>query len=142
MVSPSLMALRTATLKKFPKAKWVEYESFQRTEGRVGATLAFGEPVTPQTNFDKAKVILGLDSDFLGLDWQTPLPTKQYSSGAPHCGEEDLEKMNRLYAVESQFSMTGAQCRSPSAHARFGGKAVRHRCRHGAGSDSRIERRQ
>ncbi len=107
VVSPSLMALRTATLKKFPKAKWVEYESFQRTEGRVGATLAFGEPVTPQTHFDKAKVILGLDSDFLGLDWQTPLPTKQYSSGRRIAAEEDLEKMNRLYAVESQFSMTG-----------------------------------
>jgi len=108
VVSPSLMALRAATLKKFPKAKWVEYESFQRTEGRVGATLAFGEPVTPQTHFDKAKVILGLDSDFLGLDWQTPLPTKQYSSGRRIAAEEDLEKMNRLYAVESQFSMTGA----------------------------------
>ena len=59
-------ALRTDALKKFPKAKWVEYESFQRTEGRVGATLAFGEPVTPQTNFDKAKVILGARFGFPG----------------------------------------------------------------------------
>ncbi len=108
VVSPSLMALRTATLKKFPKAKWVEYESFQRSEGRIGATLAFGEPVAPQTNFDKAKVILGLDSDFLGLDWQTPLPTKQFSSRRHISSEEDLENVNRLYAVESQFSMTGA----------------------------------
>ncbi len=108
VVSPSLAGLRTAALKKFPKAKWVEYESFQRTEGRVGATLAFGEPVTPQTNFDKAKVILGLDSDFLGLDWQTPLPTKQFSSRRHISSEEDLENINRLYAVESQFSMTGA----------------------------------
>jgi MoCo/4Fe-4S cofactor protein with predicted Tat translocation signal len=108
VVSPSLMALRTATLKKFPKAKWIEYEAFQRTEGRIGATLAFGEPVTPQTNFDKAKVILGLDSDFLGLDWQTPLPTKQFSSRRHVMGEEDLDNINRLYAVESQFSMTGA----------------------------------
>jgi len=108
VVSPSLMALRTATLKKFPKAKWIEYESFQRTAGREGATLAFGEPVTPQTNFDKAKVILGLDSDFLGLDWQTPLPTKQFSSRRHVSSEEELENINRLYAVESQFSMTGA----------------------------------
>ncbi len=108
VTSPSLMALRTATLKKFPKAKWVEYESFQRNEGRIGATLAFGEPVTPQTNFDKAKVILALDSDFLGLDWQTPLPTKQYSSRRRVAGDEDLGNMNRLYSVESQFSLTGA----------------------------------
>ena len=108
VTSPSLSALRTATLKKFPKAKWIEYEAFQRTEGRIGATLAFGEPVTPQTNFDKAKVILALDSDFLGLDWQTPLPTKQFASARRIAGEEDLAKMNRLYSVESQFSITGA----------------------------------
>jgi MoCo/4Fe-4S cofactor protein with predicted Tat translocation signal len=107
VVSPSLMALRTATLKKYPKAKWVEYESFQRTEGRIGATMAFGEPVTPQTNFDKAKVILALDSDFLGLDWQTPLPTKQYSSRRRIAKDEDLDNMPRLYSVESQFSLTG-----------------------------------
>ena len=73
-----------------------------------GATLAFGQPVAPQTNFDKAKVILGLDSDFLGLDWQTPLPTKQFSSRRHVSSEEDLENINRLYAVESQFSLTGA----------------------------------
>ncbi len=70
--------------------------------------MAFGEPVTPQTNFDKAKVILALDSDFLGLDWQTPLPTKQYSSRRRVASDEDLENMPRLYSVESQFSITGA----------------------------------
>ena len=48
-----------------------------------------------------------MDSDFLGLDWQTPLPTKQYSSRRRVASEEDLEKMNRLYSVESQFSLTG-----------------------------------
>ena len=108
VTSPSLSALRTATLKKYPKAKWVEYESFQRTAGREGATLVFGEPVTPQTNFDKAKVILALDSDFLGLDWQTPLPTKQYSKARRVESEDDLDKLPRLYSVESQFSITGA----------------------------------
>ncbi len=107
VASPSSMALRSETLKKFPKAKWVEYESFQRTAGPAGAMLAFGQVVTPQTRFDKAKVIVGLDSDFLGLDWQTPLPTKQYSSRRRVAGEEDLDKMNRLYSVESQFSLTG-----------------------------------
>src|SRR5215472_8540929 len=106
--SPSLTTLRTETLKKFPKAKWVEYESFQRVNGRLGGEIAFGSPVSIQTNFDKAKVILGLDSDFLGLDWTTPLPTKQFSSRRRVESEEDLEKMNRLYSVESQFSITGA----------------------------------
>jgi len=107
VTSPSLMALRAETLKKFPKAKWIEYESFQRTNGAAGALLAFGQPVHLHSNFDKAKVILALDSDFLGLDWQTPLPTKQFSSRRRVESEEDLDKINRLYSVESQFSITG-----------------------------------
>ena len=107
VTAPSLVALRAETLKKFPKAKWIEYEAFQRGNGRAGAMLAFGQPVNLQTNFDKAKVILGLDSDFLGLDWTTPLPTKQFSSRRRVESEEDLEKLNRLYSVESQFSVTG-----------------------------------
>ena len=53
-------------------------------------------------------MILALDSDFLGLDWQTPLPTKQFSTRRRVASEEDLDKMNRLYSVESQFSLTGA----------------------------------
>ena len=108
VTSPSLVALRSETLKKFPKAKWVEYEAFQRNNGREGAMIAFGQPVNIQTNFDKAKVILALDSDFLGLDWTTPLPTKQFSSRRRVEKQEDLEKLNRLYSVESQFSITGA----------------------------------
>src|SRR5215472_14980626 len=108
VTSPSLMALRADTLRKYPKAKWIEYESFQRTNGHEGAMLAFGQPVKIQTNFDRAKVILALDSDFLGWDWTTPLPTKQFSSRRRVASEEDFEKVNRLYSVESQFSITGA----------------------------------
>jgi molybdopterin-containing oxidoreductase family iron-sulfur binding subunit len=105
--SPSLMAMRADMLKKFPKAKWVEYEAFQRTAGAEGSMLAFGQAVTPAARFDKAKVILGLDSDFLGMDWQTPLPTKQFAATRRVESEEDLDKMSRLYSVESQFSLTG-----------------------------------
>ncbi|HEY4363945.1 MAG TPA: TAT-variant-translocated molybdopterin oxidoreductase [Bryobacteraceae bacterium] len=108
VASPSLFALRADVLKKFPKAKWVEYEAFQRNAGRAGAMIAFNEAVSPQTDFSKAKVIVALDSDFLGQDWQTPLPTKQFSSRRHMDSEEDFDKINRLYSVESQFSITGA----------------------------------
>ncbi len=108
VVSPSLSALRAQALAKFPKAKWVEYEALARDNERAGAALAFGQTVDAHPQFDKAKVIVALDADFLGLDWATPLPTKQFSRGRRIAGEEDLEKFSRLYAVESQFSLTGA----------------------------------
>jgi len=108
VTSPSLGALRADALKKFPKAKWVEYEPISREHERSGLTMAFGQALEPVTDFSKAKVIVALDADFLGLDSPTVLPTKQYSKGRKFASEEDFEKANRLYAVESQFSLTGA----------------------------------
>ena len=56
---------------------------------------------------DKAKVILSLDADFLGLD-SASRSDEAFAKRRRVGSEEDLEKMNRLYVVESQFSLTGA----------------------------------
>jgi MoCo/4Fe-4S cofactor protein with predicted Tat translocation signal len=106
--SPTLESLRTEALKKWPTAKWVEYESIARDNERAGAMLAFGQAVNIHPQFDKAKVILSLDYDFLGADWPTPLATKLFSKNRHVNSEEDLDKLSRLYVVESQFSLTGA----------------------------------
>src|SRR5258708_12017576 len=82
VVSPTLAAQRAQPLAQFPKAKWIEYESIARDNERAGAMLAFGtlgQAVDVQPQYDKAKVIVALDADFLGLDSTTPLPTKQFS---------------------------------------------------------------
>ena len=108
VVSPTLQSQRAEALKKWPKAKWVEYESLSRENERKGAELAFGQAVNVHPQFDKAKVILSLDYDFLGTDYPTPLATKLFSKNRHVNSEEDLEKISRLYVVESQFSLTGA----------------------------------
>jgi molybdopterin-containing oxidoreductase family iron-sulfur binding subunit len=108
VVSPTLESLRADALKKWPKAKWVEYESLSRENERNGAVLAFGQAVDVHPQFDKAKVILSLDYDFLGTDYPTPLATKLFSKNRHVDSEADLEKISRLYVVESQFSLTGA----------------------------------
>ena len=53
-------------------------------------------------------MVVALDHDFLGLDSPTPLPTKQFSKGRQRRIRRGSRKINRLYAVESQFSLTGA----------------------------------
>ena len=108
VISPTLESQRAEALKKFPKAKWVEYESIARDNEHAGAMLAFGQAVDVHPQFDKAKVILSLDYDFLGNDFPTPLATKLFSKNRHVDSEEDLEKISRLYVVESQFSLTGA----------------------------------
>ena len=70
--------------------------------------LAFGQALKVHPQFDKAKVIVALDADFLGLDSATPLPTKQFSKRRTSRAKRILKNINRLYAVESQFSLTGA----------------------------------
>ena len=108
VVSPTLESQRAEALKKWPKAQWVEYESIARDNERAGAMLAFGQAVHVHPQFDKAKVILSLDYDFLGTDYPTPLATKLFSKNRHVDSEEDLDKISRLYVVESQFSLTGA----------------------------------
>src|SRR5207248_2271271 len=108
VISPTLESLRADVLKKYPKAKWIEYESIARDNERDGAMLAFGQPLTAHPQYDKARVILSLDHDFLGTDHPTPLATKLFSKGRRIESEEDMEKLSRLYVVESQFSLTGA----------------------------------
>jgi MoCo/4Fe-4S cofactor protein with predicted Tat translocation signal len=104
--SPTLGLQKAEILKKYPKAQWVEYDSVSFDQQRLGAQMAFGQPLEPLYRFDQAAVIFSLDSDFLGLDSQTILPVKQFSAGRRV--QKPGDEMNRLYVAESNFTITGA----------------------------------
>jgi MoCo/4Fe-4S cofactor protein with predicted Tat translocation signal len=104
--SPSLEAVRAHALRRFPKARWVEYEPISEDEALAGAAIAFGKPVTPQYHFDKADVVLSLDADFLGLDSPHVAYIRDFSRRRRISSPEDT--MNRLYVAESRLSITGA----------------------------------
>jgi molybdopterin-containing oxidoreductase family iron-sulfur binding subunit len=106
IASPSVEALRTSILQRLPKAKWVEWEPVNHDTSRGGAQIAFGEALYPLPAFDKAKVVVALDYDFLGIDAHSAGVVKRFSKNRHISAEQ--EEMNRLYAVESQFSITGA----------------------------------
>ena len=91
MTSPSLADLRRQALKKFPKAKWTEYDPISRDNELAGTAMAYGEPLYVHPHFDQASVILSLDFDFLGLDSPSPFMTKLYSKGRRIDSEEDIE---------------------------------------------------
>src|SRR5207248_1387066 len=65
ITSPTLHAQLQTVLQKFPEARWHQYEPVNRDDAQEGARLAFGEIVEPQYQFDKARVVLALDSDFM-----------------------------------------------------------------------------
>jgi molybdopterin-containing oxidoreductase family iron-sulfur binding subunit len=106
VTSPSLAEQIRLTLKKYPKAKWHQYEPFSRHSARAGARLAFGDAVETRYAFDKANVIVSLDADFLfGMPGKLR-HAREFIKGRNLVN--GLVNMNRLYMVEPSPSVTGS----------------------------------
>jgi molybdopterin-containing oxidoreductase family iron-sulfur binding subunit len=101
--SPSRARLQKIIAQKFPKSLWFTYDAIDSGIHQRAATQAFGQPVKPVFHFDKAKVILSLDCDFLGGEDDAHNHIRQFAAGRKAGGG-----MSRLYAVESLFTLTGA----------------------------------
>jgi len=104
--SLSLYRLHKEFLKKFPKAKWVVYNSISDETIYGGIKLATGKDLRPVYAYDKAKVILSLDADILMLEQESITASNGFALGRNP--EESHGDMNRLYAVEPGYSITGA----------------------------------
>ena len=105
VTSPTLAGQLEMVLKKFPKAKWHQFESISRDNVREGARLAFGEVVEAQYLFDKAAVILSLESDLLYTHPQRLRYTRDFTDGRRVSSGKT--EMNRLYVAESTPTVTG-----------------------------------
>ena len=105
VTSATLAAQLRGLLKKFPQAKWHSFDPISRDNVHEGARLAFGELVETHYRFDRAEIILSLESDFLFTHPQRLRYTREFidarrvSNGG--------KTMNRLYAVESTPTVTG-----------------------------------
>ena len=102
--SPSRARLQKIIADKYPKAQWFTADAIDTGIHQRAATQAFGLPVCPQFNFDRAKVILSLDCDFLGGE------DDGHNHIARFAKSRKVENggISRLYAVESLFTLTGA----------------------------------
>ncbi|MEE9553237.1 MAG: TAT-variant-translocated molybdopterin oxidoreductase [candidate division Zixibacteria bacterium] len=103
--SPTLARLAGQFKRKFPKAKWVAYEPVGDENIFEGVRIASGQALRPVYHYNKAKVVLSLDSDFLYDESENITSAKGYADGRRLKSEKD--DMNRLYMVESGFSVTG-----------------------------------
>ena len=105
-LSPSLLRLKS----KF-KGQWYGYSLINDDNARSGAKQAFGKAVRTVNHFDKSKVIISLDADFMGVDaaavGNAVSFAKSRNADAAASGA-DGQIMNRLYVVESQHTTTGA----------------------------------
>jgi MoCo/4Fe-4S cofactor protein with predicted Tat translocation signal len=105
--SPTL-ASRLAELRKaLPEARVVRYEPFSRDAVREGARLAFGRPLETALDLAQARVIVALDADLLATEGSPIKQARGFAQGRA-VDAPGASSMNRLYAVESAFSLTGA----------------------------------
>jgi MoCo/4Fe-4S cofactor protein with predicted Tat translocation signal len=104
--SPSLARLAGQFKAEFSEAKWVAYEPVSDENIYAGLRVATGESYRPLYHFDKAKVVLALDSDFLYGESENMVNARGFIDGRRLESEND--EMNRLYAVESSMTVTGA----------------------------------
>ena len=107
VTSPTLGYQLGEILKQMPEAKWHQYEPARGDGAREGALLAFGEPVNTIYHFDKADVVLSLDSDFLSCGPGHLRYSRDFT--ARRRLETTKNDMNRLYVVESTPTLTGSK---------------------------------
>lgn len=107
--SPSLMRLKRSFVDK--GGKWFHFGGVTDDNARAGAKEAFGKAVRVHHHFDKAKIIIALDADFMGVDTNAVGNAVSFSktrdADAAAQGKDDAF-MSRLYVVESQHTVTGA----------------------------------
>ena len=106
VTSPTLASQLQNLLKKYPDAKWHQYQPTARNNVREAAEIAFGEVIETRYHFDKARVVLSLGSDFLFSHPESLRYARQFTNGRRMSNESAA--MNRLYVVESTPTVTGS----------------------------------
>jgi molybdopterin-containing oxidoreductase family iron-sulfur binding subunit len=92
-------------LARFPNARWDTYEPVNTDALTEATRQVFGEPVQAVYQFERAERVLAIDSDFLSRGSAAVRYARDFMSRRNSGGDVAA---NRLYAIESYLSSTGA----------------------------------
>ena len=106
ITSPTLGAQIQQFLAQSPGAKWHQWEAAGGHNVREGLRLAFGGYANAVYHFDKANVVVSLDSDVLDRGPGHLRYARDFSSRRKV--RKGTTSINRLYAIESGPTGTGA----------------------------------
>jgi molybdopterin-containing oxidoreductase family iron-sulfur binding subunit len=104
--SPTRERLRGELEKMFPSMRWCVYEPLLSEEKTLATQTAFGAGARLIPKFDRADIILALDSDFLDCGQGDLESVRGFTSRRRV--KSPADNMNRLYVVENHFTLTGA----------------------------------
>jgi MoCo/4Fe-4S cofactor protein with predicted Tat translocation signal len=104
--SPTLARLASELRARYPRVRWATYEPVSDETRLEGLRTATGRDLDLVLRMDQASVILALDADPLLSDPEMVRNTRGFAAGR-RAGTSGGQ-MNRLYAVEAVYSLTGA----------------------------------
>src|SRR5437588_6119376 len=104
--SPTRERLRADLEKVFPKMMWCVYDAALSEAQNFATRTSFGGNVRLIPRFDRADVVLALDSDFLDCGEGDLAGARAFTQRRRVKSSKDA--MNRLYVVENRFTITGA----------------------------------
>src|SRR5207253_2624159 len=104
--SPTRERLRAELEKIFPKMRWCVYEPLLSDAENYATQVGFGANARLIPHFERADVVLALDSDFLDCGQGDIASVRAFTSRRRVRTAKDA--MNRLYVVENRFTLTGS----------------------------------
>ena len=105
VTSPTLQAQMRQIASELPNSRWYQYEPINSDNAMAGARMAFGSAVNTVYKYDLADRILTLDKDIFS-DFNVRYK-KDYAKRKNY--SEQNKQINRLYAVETTLTLTGAK---------------------------------
>jgi len=105
--SPTYRALLNRLVARCPEIQLYEHDGAAATHAASGAQLAGVENARAVIALEKADVLLAIDSDLFGSDGDTVKNARLFAEGR-RAEQVESTTMNRLYSVETTFSVTGA----------------------------------
>ena len=104
--SPTLARMAAELRARYPRSQWATYDAVSDENRLAGLRQATGRDVDLLLRFDRASVILTLDADPLLTDAEMIRHARGFADGRRAGASGGV--MNRLYAVEGVYSLTGA----------------------------------
>ncbi len=104
--SPTLARLVSELRIRYPRLQWATYDAVSDESRLAGLRYATGRDLDLMLRLDRAAVILALDADPLLTDPEMFRHARGFAAGRGAGASGGA--MNRLYAVEGVYSLTGA----------------------------------
>ena len=107
VLSPTLARQIHELLGRYPSARWHQYDPVNRDAARGAALRVFGEDLSTLYRFDKAAIVVSLDSDFLSALPGSVAYARQFARRRNQ-DRDSQQPMVRLYVAEPMPTVTGA----------------------------------